>query len=124
MTLLAEVAERDAPPEIAAIYGEMRRFTRLPLVNLIYRHLATIPGALPWAWGLLRPAFADGSLEAAAGRVHAALSLPSLDPITPAALDASGLSRADREQVEEVIAAYNRGNSLNLVGLTAVRLAL
>ncbi len=71
MTLLPEVAERDAPPKIAAIYDEMRRFTRLPLVNLIYRHLATIPGALPWAWGLLRPAFADGSLEAAAGRVQA-----------------------------------------------------
>ena len=47
MTPLPEVAERDAPPEIAAIYDEMRRFTRLPLVNLIYRHLASMPGALP-----------------------------------------------------------------------------
>ena len=124
MGLLPEITERDAPPEIAAIYDEIRRFTQLPLVNLIYRHLATVPGALLWAWGLLRPAFADGSLEAAAGRIQAAVSLPHVEPVSPDRLDAADLSAADREQVGHVIAAYNRGNSLNLVGLTAVRLAL
>src|SRR5919107_6363699 len=107
MALLPEIAERDAPPEIAAIYDEMRRFTRLPLVNLIYRHLATVPGALPWAWGLLRPAFADGSLDAAAGRIHAAVSLPQVEPVPPDKLDTAGLSLAELEQAWQVIAAYN-----------------
>ena len=118
-TLLPEVPERDAPPEIATIYDEMRRFTRLPLVNLIYRHFATMPGALPWVWGVLRPAFADGSLEAAASRVHAAVALPAVHRI-----DGSALPAHDWQSAAQVIAAYNRGNSLNLVGLTAIRLAL
>jgi hypothetical protein len=40
------------------------------VVNLIWRHLAT-PDALPWAWGMLRPLYADGTIRAEA---HGALA--------------------------------------------------
>jgi hypothetical protein len=34
------------------------------VVNLIWRHLAVIPDALPLAWGMLLPLYADGTHEA------------------------------------------------------------
>src|SRR6266542_6127978 len=48
---LHEIPESEAPTDIAVIYADIRRCMRLPLVNLIYRHLATMPDVLPWVWG-------------------------------------------------------------------------
>jgi hypothetical protein len=119
MAGLSEIRESDAPPELAAIYAEMRRTMRLPLVNLIWRHLATLPGILPWAWSLVRPAARSGALDAALARVQAAA--PRLDlgapPLGPHLDD-----RAESE-VRAILAAYNRGNGMNLVALAALRLA-
>lgn len=101
---LAEIREADAPPETAAIYGKLRKAYGLPLVNLIWRHFATLPGVLPWAWESVAPALP--LLPAAAGRVVAALGpLPSLN-MGP---DAASLARL-----------YNRGNLCNLILLTAL----
>ena len=52
------------------------------VVNLIWRHLATIPDALPWGWGMLRPLYADGTIEAEAEALHSQLTLPQL-PLFP-----------------------------------------
>ncbi|MDB5374679.1 MAG: hypothetical protein JWP04_3321, partial [Belnapia sp.] len=65
---LAEVREAAAPPEIAAIYAALRAASGVPLVNLIYRHLATMEGVLPWVWAAIRPPLEDGSLAAARDR--------------------------------------------------------
>ena len=60
---LAEIRENEAPPEVAALYDDIRRVTALPVVNLIYRHFATLPGVLPWIWGLVRPALQSGQVD-------------------------------------------------------------
>jgi hypothetical protein len=119
-----QIPEADAPPEIAAIYDEMRRVMRLPMVNLIYRHMATMPGALPWVWSLIRPQLIAGRIEAAANRMVAALDPPALGVFRVAELRSAGLDAADQAIAARVVAAYNRGNSLNMMNLTAVRLAL
>ncbi|MGI9408555.1 MAG: hypothetical protein ACR2OV_00675, partial [Hyphomicrobiaceae bacterium] len=52
---LAELREADAPAAIVAIYEDIKRATGIPQVNLIFRHLATVPGMLAWTWDLLGP---------------------------------------------------------------------
>lgn len=101
---LAEIREADAPPEVAAIYAQLRHAYGLPLVNLIWRHFATLPGVLPWAWASIMPA--TPLLPAATMRLVAALEpLPRLS-FGP---DAAGIA-----------ALYNRGNLSNLIILTAL----
>jgi hypothetical protein len=115
MSAFPEIREPDAPPEIAAIYGEMRRAMRLPLVNLIWRHLATMPGVLPWAWSLVRPLAATGALDAALARLLDAAPRLELGEGKPLAAEPAALA---------VVRSYNRGNAMNLVALSAVLLAL
>jgi hypothetical protein len=45
---------------IAAIFADIRQVLGVDVVNLIWRHLATVDGALPWAWQALRPLYVDG----------------------------------------------------------------
>lgn len=101
---LTEIREADAPPDVAAIYGKLRQAYGLPLVNLIWRHFATLPGVLPWAWESVAPALP--LVPAATGRIIAALGpLPELEMGPEAAA---------------LAALYNRGNLSNLVTLTAL----
>jgi hypothetical protein len=109
-----------APPEVAAIYAALRQASGVPLVNLIWRHLATLPGALPWAWTATRPVLEDGSAAAARQRLSAALPLPALGAGGLARL---GLSDATRPAVAALVETYNRGNLTNLIVLTALRRA-
>ena len=124
MQKLSQIPERDAAPDVAALYADIRRVTQVPLVNLIYRHMATLPGVLPWVWSLIRPQILLGTIEAAVDRVIAACELPSLGMFTLQELRLAGLDDASREIMMRVLGAYNRGNSLNVVSLNAVRLAL
>lgn len=101
--MAAEIREADAPPEVAAIYAELRRAYGLPLVNLVWRRFAGLEGVLPWAWETVRPALP--LLPAARARVEAALAVPRL------AMGAEAAALA---------AAYNRGNLSNLILLTAL----
>ncbi|MGD9537423.1 MAG: hypothetical protein AB7P52_17975 [Alphaproteobacteria bacterium] len=112
---LPELAEADARGEIAVIYGELRAFARVPFVALIYRHLATREGVLPWAWTALRPAFASGAIPDAAARLAEAALLPPVAPIRAAEWRMAGLNAADRPPVEAVLAGYDRANPINLV---------
>ena len=56
------VPEAAAIGDIAEIFADIRRVLGVGVVNLIWRHLATIPGALPWAWGTVRPLYVDGTI--------------------------------------------------------------
>ena len=63
MTAFREVAEAGAAGEVALVYGEIRRTCAVPYVSSLFRHLATYPGLLPWAWRALGPALASGALQ-------------------------------------------------------------
>jgi hypothetical protein len=111
----AELREADAPPETLAVYAALRAASGVPVVNLIWRHLATMPGVLGWAWAATRTVLEDGTVAAARARLGATVRLPPL-AVATAALDA-----ADRAAVLAVVETYNRGNLTNLVLLTALR---
>lgn len=111
----AEMRETEAPPGIAAIYAALRAASGVPVVNLIWRHLATMPGVLPWAWDATRGVLEDGTIAAARARLAATVKLPEL------ARSDAGLDAADRATALAVVETYNRGNLTNLILLTALR---
>ncbi len=114
------VAEADATGDIAAIFADIRAVYGVGVVNLIWRHLATIPDALPWAWGTLRPLYVDGTIGRAAQAFRTGLSLPVLPPTPPEVFAALGLTPDDLAAVRAVLAAYDHTNSMALIALTAV----
>jgi hypothetical protein len=44
------VSEAAATGEIAEIYSDIRNTLGTSVVNLIWRNMATMPGALRWTW--------------------------------------------------------------------------
>ena len=50
---------------------DIRDVLRVPGVNLIYRHFATVPGCLPWVWSHLKDLFNDQALVARVANVSA-----------------------------------------------------
>jgi hypothetical protein len=118
---LAEIREAEAPADTAAIYAQIKEASGLPLVNLIWRHFAALPGVLPWAWAAVEPLVRSTSMAEARRRLAVGIALPS--PIgfdwREAGLEAGAIAR-----VSAIIRAYTRGNLTNLLALTALRLRL
>jgi len=119
---VAAVTEQEATGEVAEIFADIRAVLRVGVVNLIWRHLATIPGALPWAWGVLRPRYLDGTIASAAVdlRLIVVHMLPRFR-FTPEVFAAAGLGEADLSAIRDVLAAYDRTNSKALIALSALR---
>src|SRR3546814_185163 len=78
------VPEAEAAGETARMFADIRATTGSPVVNLIWRHFATIPGGLEWAWTAARPIYAGGHAQAAARRLYERLDPPL--PLPPGAL--------------------------------------
>lgn len=114
------IAEQDARDDIARIYGEIR--ATVGIVNLIWRHLATIDGALPWAWSVLGPAYANGAVGECADRLLTATQsmLPVTAPLPNEVLRCVGLDETDRRAIAAIVGSYDRGNASNLVAATAL----
>ena len=113
--LLAELSEADASGEQRRIYGEIKRLSAVPMVALIYRHLATIPGALEWVWGLVGPALRAGQLQERAWQLAVASTIPGDRTIPRAALRAAGIDARNEKAIQQVLDAYNRANPVNML---------
>jgi len=117
---LPAVTEAAATGETAEIFADIRRVLGVEVVNLIWRHLATIFGALPWVWGMLRPLYADGTIAAEATALHGDLALPKLPPFPAEALAAVDLLGGDIGVISNILAAYDRTNAMALIALSAL----
>lgn len=115
------ITEAAATGEIAAIFADIRHVLGVDVVNLVWRHLATIDGALPWAWGTLRPLYIDGSVIREAASLHAELALPSTPSIPAEVVAGLGLLQDDLAAIRSVLAAYDHTNAMALVALSALR---
>ncbi len=122
--LLEELAEADATGELRQTYGEIRRLSAVPMVALIYRHLATIPGALEWAWSALGPAMRAGTLQDRAWRCAERARVPRQPAIPSAALRAVGIDEADQRAIAQILDAYNRANPVNIMAVRCLSLLL
>src|SRR5271154_5602183 len=118
------IAESEATGSIAEIFADIRSVYRVGVVNLIWRHLATIPGGLPWVWKVAQPLYADGTVGREATELRAGLSLPELPAWPTAALKSAGLQDGDIAGIRTVLAAYDRTSAMALIVLLAVQLRL
>ena len=114
------IREADATGETAAIFADIRAVFGVGVVNLVWRHLATFPGGLEWAWGSLRPVYVSGHARAAAARLRAALPLPALPMIPPEVMAAAEVP-ADAP-IRAILDAYDRTNPMALVAMTALQM--
>src|SRR5258708_29288470 len=96
---------------VAEIFADIRRVLGVEVVNLIWRHLATIPDALPWAWGMLRPLYADATIAAEAQALHRGLSLPRLPPFPPDLLSPIELVGGPAVSIPNLLTAYDPTNT-------------
>ena len=115
MALLAELAEREATGRLGEIYAEMKHLGGVPMVALIFRHLATRPGVLEWAWDAIGPAWRSGALQERAWRIAREARLEPIAPIPAAALAPLGV--CDACAIRAVLTAYNRANPENMLSV-------
>lgn len=118
---IAEIAEADADARTRAIYDDIKRVSGTPLVNLIYRHLATMPGVLEWAWGNISRNGGYARLADAASRLprhRLCIALPRQ------AWSLAGLSKADIAAMSRLVDNYNKTNAINLIAVTCLGQAL
>ena len=120
MALLAELPESRATGETRAIYEEMKRLGAVPMVALIFRHLATLPGALEWAWAAIGPSWRSGRVQEEAWRIAREADLPAIPPMPRAALAALGVDDAGLREIHVVADAYNLANPENLLTVTCL----
>ncbi|GAA4333113.1 hypothetical protein GCM10023144_24000 [Pigmentiphaga soli] len=113
---IGEIPESQATGPVAELYGDIRRTLGVGLVNLVYRHLATVPGALQWAWAHLKPHFASGALD----RQAAVLRAQVRQAVMPwaACFPADLAARPHAAAAARLARAYNLNNSRNLLALT------
>lgn len=114
---LPELAEREATGEKAAIYAEMKRLGGVPMVALIFRHLATLPGGIEWVWNAIGPAWTSGRLQETAWRIAREAPMAPIASIPRAALTALGVDDAGVREIRIVLEAYNRANPENMLSV-------
>lgn len=120
---LAEIKEQDAAGDIAALYDDIRAVIGVPMVNLLFRHMATVPGCLHWAWATIRPLYISKAIPNAASTLTSAVMRGQAADLLQA-LETAHLSDANVFEIERVLDAYGRANPMNLIGLLVIDLAL
>ena len=122
--MISEVRPENASPEIAAIYADIRAVSGVPVVNLIWRHFASLPGVLEWAWKAVQPLVGSQEIAAARHRLETAVRLPAFALRDGAEWQRAGVSGSELADVQTVVTGYVWGNLTNLIALTALRLRL
>jgi hypothetical protein len=114
------IPEAEAAGEIAGLYADIRATLGVPIVNLIWRNVAAIPGGLAWAWGSVKPLHAAGRVQNEARALCAGQALPAMPRLPPGALGACGVDAAAEKTIRAILDSYDRSNALNLVALSAL----
>jgi hypothetical protein len=120
--VLREVSEADAPESVRAIYREIRELSGVPMVALIFRHIAVYPEILEEIWTSIGPLFRAGRVQEAAWNIAASMRLGKLPlpRLEPGACDEFGPIGPDIESVKNTLDAYNRANPVNLLALLSL----
>jgi hypothetical protein len=104
------IAEAEATGETATLFADIRATIGVRVVNLVWRHLATLDGALPWSWRALEPLYRQGMADRAVVAFRQEMILPSL----------GSLAGPEPASVDAVLASYDHSNTVNLFALGAL----
>ena len=85
---VSAISEDEATGETAEIFSDIRTTLGNGVVNLIWRHIATIEGALPWVWQAVKPLYISDVLKNEAGFVCENIKLPEVLALPGAVLSA------------------------------------
>jgi hypothetical protein len=113
------ILESDATGEVAEIYADIRQVLGTSIVNLIWRNLATVPGALEWTWIAAKPLY-RGPAPGYAEAVRRAIDLPVVPSFSRDTLAAAALSNDDVVRIRDILDSYHHTNALALVVLSAL----
>lgn len=105
---------------LAEVYADIRRCIGVPMVSLVYRHLASEPGRLEAAWDALRPNLVDEWGEASARELRSAVDVGRVVPVSAATLAVAGVDEKGLQRARNTVAAYNRANPRNLLAVCAL----
>lgn len=108
---LPAITEAAAAGEIADLFADIRTTVGVRVVNLVWRHLATMDGVLPWAWAAVKPLYLAGLPDAAMAAFHRTMDIPRL----------ASLAGEEPVSVDAVLASYDHSNTINLFALGALR---
>ena len=117
---LPEVGEQAARGSVAAVFADIRGTIGLPVVNLVYRHLATVPGRLEEVWAAVATTLRDPAVRHISADLLAAAPVPPVDRIPASALAAARVDAGALHATQVTLDAYGRGNSTNLLAVTAL----
>lgn len=119
--ILAELSEAAASGKKREIYAQLRRLSGVPMVALIFRHLATHPGLLEQTWTSIEPVLRSGMLQEAALKIAEEHTSPGLMPAIDAnARKALELDDGTLRSVVNALDAYNRANPINLLTMLSL----
>jgi hypothetical protein len=101
------------------MFHALRCLLRGRTVNLVYRHLATIPGALPWVVSVVFELRERQLIDRAAEELDAVPVPVALQP-SPSLWGTLNIPEGAREEAREVLDVYNDLNPRNLFVLYAL----
>lgn len=104
------IAETAAAGETAELFADIRATVGVRVVNLVWRHLATLDGALPWAWRAVKPLYVRGMADRAVVGFRQDMRVPRL----------GSLAGDEPASVDAVLASYDHSNTVNLFALGAL----
>jgi len=114
------ITENEATGDVAELYADIRETLGIPLVNLIWRNLATMPGALDWAWSSVKPLYATGRIQNEAIGLIERQQLPAVPRFPTASLRAVGVDAETESVIRGILDSYDRSNPLNLIALSTL----
>ena len=112
------VTEQTASGMIAEIFVDIRQTLDVEVVNLIWRHLATMPGGLEWVWSSLKPLY-EGAAIAPAANIRRHMSLPRVSVISHDTLRVAGIDGEALAGIGAILDSYQHTNALALVCFSA-----
>ena len=104
------IAEAASTGETAELFADIRATIGVRVVNLVWRHLATVDGSLPWAWQAVKPLYLRGMADHAVVGFREDMVLPKL----------GSLAGNEPPSVDAVLASYDHSNTINLFALGAL----
>ncbi len=114
------ITEAAATGETATLFADIRATLGVNVVNLVWRHLAAVPGALPWAWATVKPVYASGRVSIEARRIKSGLAMPENPGWPRSLLQCVGIDDAGEASIRRILASYDRANAMNLAALSAL----
>ena len=117
---VSAISESEAAGETAAIFTDIRRCMKIPLLTSIWRTLAGIEGGLRAVWTAAKPLVESGRPAAALQQLRDPSKLPVPEPLVEGQLACTGVEESQFFLIRSLIDAYNRSNGINLITLSAL----